>query len=108
MTRELCILSDLVDTRRVKHHLVQGGVTTVMNPPHFLILEGDNSSTGAMLYRFESNGECVGDTWHSNLNEAKKRASTEYEGLANNWQEIPDDCDMVEFGLSQFKAKLIP
>lgn len=61
-----------------------------------------------MLYRFDSNGDCVGDTWHLNLEEAKKSASTEYAGLTSNWQEIPDNCDMVEFGLSKFKVRSMP
>lgn len=108
MSRELCILSGPVDPTSVKHHLVKNGTHTAMPVPCFLILEGDSSPTGTMLYRFDENGECVGDTWHSNLEEAKKSASSEYLNIAINWQTIPENCDMVEFSLSKYKDSLTP
>lgn len=45
----------------------------------------------------QNSTEAVGDTWHKTIEEAKKRAIAEYEGLNRDWQEIPDGVDMNVF-----------
>ena len=67
-----------------------------MAPAQFLVIEAspEKPETGALLYRFDSKGDCVGDTWHRGVEEAKKDAAAEYEGLVQEWQEVSADVDI--------------
>src|SRR5271169_4471948 len=62
-----------------------------MGPAHFLVIE--EMHDGVFLYRFDAKGECVGDTWHMNLDDAKHQASYEFEGVLLNWQEEQQTVD---------------
>ena len=70
-----------------------------MGPAEFLVIEAEpeKPDTGALLYRFDGDGECVGDTWHRGVAEAKESAAAEYAGLAHDWQEIPAGVDISIF-----------
>jgi hypothetical protein len=73
-----------------------------MAAPRFLVVDGDNdTATGALLYRFDIHGNCVGDTWHKSLDEAKRQAADEYEGLLDSWEEIPSTIELEKFLSSQ-------
>jgi len=62
-----------------------------MGQAHSLVIE--EMPDGVFLYRFDSKGECVGDTWHMNLEDAKHQASYEFEGVVLNWKEQPQAVD---------------
>ena len=44
----------------------------VRDVARFLVIE--ETPEGFFLYRFDKNGQCVGDTWHANQEEAKEQA----------------------------------
>ena len=66
--------------------------------PQLLIVE--EKTDGIFLYRYNLNGECVGDTWHTTLADAQHQAEHEYDGLALSWREVPENIeDAAAFGL---------
>ena len=69
-----------------------------MGPAHFLLIEEIHD--GVFLYRFDAKGECVGDTWHMNLDDAKHQASSEFDGVLLNWQEEQQTVDELVSRLS--------
>ncbi len=103
MIRLFCLLSDAPLPEKVTHYIIpQAGSWAdrhIMPPPQFLIIEAtaENAATGAMLYRFDGAGECVGDTWHKNIEEAKISATAEYEDLLGEWQEIHKEIETNTF-----------
>ena len=112
MARELCILSGPVTATKIKHYLVKGSYANreLFSPPRFVVIDDgpeppvDPRGSGVMMYRFDANGDCVGDTWHESLDDAKRDAANEYEGLVQSWEEIPTAADMVDFGLTKLNA----
>ena len=106
----LCVLSGPVTSLKVKHVWVSDGQKYEMRPPTFLVIDvgpdppATPGGSGVMLFRFEATGECVGDTWHQNIDDAKHQASFEYEGLAQEWEEVPAGIDMVEYGIARVSA----
>jgi hypothetical protein len=68
----------------------------------FLLIE--NTPDGFFLYRYDKNGECVGDTWHADEEEAKEQATYEYGDGAKNWSNIPESVeDAAKFALALMK-----
>ncbi|MDE1152779.1 MAG: hypothetical protein PW788_09605 [Micavibrio sp.] len=71
-----------------------------LGPARFLTIE--ENEDGFFLYRFDDKGNCVGDTWHQSLNEAKEQADYEFEQTLKNWQDVPPDIqDASTFALHQ-------
>ena len=104
MTRLLCLLSGSAPpTTTVKHYRMPSGsrleIKQEMGPAECLVIEAEpgKPETGALLYRFDGSGECVGDTWHRSVDEAKGSAAAEYAGMAQDWQEIPEGVDISAF-----------
>lgn len=70
---------------------------------HGVLVDGEPVATGAMgdakwieisedsggfyLIRYNEAGECVGDTWHLTMGEAKGQAEFEYGVTAAEWRE---------------------
>lgn len=109
MRRFLCVLSAPVRSGKVKHYRIPAGAglgeQQEMPPPRLLVIETDTDKPerGALLYRFDSNGKCVGDTWHESIDAAQEYAGKEYEKALLIWREMPADMDidplaMVELG----------
>jgi hypothetical protein len=100
MSLLLCLLSGTPAATTVKHYLIPAGggmdQKQEMPPAQFLVIEAapEKPESGALLYRFDSKGECVGDTWHRSVEDAKKDAAGEYEGLVQDWQSISDGVDI--------------
>jgi hypothetical protein len=64
----------------------------------FFVIEG--KPDGMFLYRFNRSGQCVSDTWHLNINDAKDQAAYEYEGVVLVWDDVPQSVlDVGEYGL---------
>ena len=73
--------------------------------PVFLLLD-EKPSEGVFLFRYDAQGNCVGDTWHQNVAEAKEQARFEYESVLSKWIEIPTEVQSIqqilEFGFRAF------
>jgi hypothetical protein len=68
----------------------------------FLVIE--DTPDGFFLYRYDRSGECVGDTWHGNEEEAKEQADYEYGDGVSSWTNIPEGVDdVVKFALAHMK-----
>jgi hypothetical protein len=112
MIRLFCLLPDPVSSTKVKHYVIPAGgkydQKQEMGPAQLLVIEAmsENPDAGALLYRFASNGECVGDTWHKSIEDAKKQVVYEYDGLAKTWQQIPAGVVINEFVASELETLL--
>jgi hypothetical protein len=70
-----------------------------MGRPSLLLIKEDTN--GIFLYRFTSDGKCVGDTWHKSVEEAKSQAVFEFENSLSAWKPVPPEVeDAVLFGLA--------
>ena len=107
--RLLSILTGEQSSAKVRHYRglppeLTGGKDTrqKMGPALFLVIKEEKS--GIFLYRYSANGNCVGDTWHMSVDEAKDQAAYEYEGLVGKWSNVPPEVDdVVSFGLARSK-----
>jgi hypothetical protein len=108
-TRLFTILSGGTYAKRVKHYLgippeLAAGVDSRKEMESALFLVIENNADGTFLYRFDASGDCVGDTWHMTVEDAKQQAAFEFEGCVSNWQEIPQTVkDVAIFGLDAAK-----
>ena len=110
MTRLFTILSEGSRSSNVKHYLGLPPELTdgedARKEAHaalFLVIEG--KPDGVFLYRFSAGGDCVGDTWHMSVDDAKHQAAYEYEGPELNWRDIPQTVeDVAEYGLACARA----
>jgi hypothetical protein len=104
-TRLLSILSSSPTALKVKHYLctpaeLSAGVRQQMGSAAYLVIE--TSSNGVFLYRYNDKGECVGDTWHMTVDDARHQADYEYGGLLQEWQDVPEQVeDAAFFGLTR-------
>lgn len=62
-----------------------------LSRPRLLTIE--EKSDGIFMYRFTSEGERVGDTWHMSLEDAQHQAEYEYQELLSEWTPVPLDVD---------------
>jgi hypothetical protein len=107
--RLLSILTAEPPSAKVRHYRglppeLAGGKDTrqEMGPALFLVIKEEQS--GIFLYRYSASGDCVGDTWHMSVDEAKDQAAYEYEGLVGEWSSVPPEVDdVVSFGLARSK-----
>lgn len=99
-SRLFAALSEGTYSSKVKHYRgmppeLAGGTDTrkEMGSARFLVIE--INPDGVFLYRFDAEGDCVGDTWHMTVEHAKDQAAYEFEGLPLNWQDIPQSVEDV-------------
>jgi hypothetical protein len=48
---------------------------------------------GVFLLRLKDSGQCVGDTWHLSVEEAKEQAEIEFADHLSDWENIPLEVD---------------
>lgn len=107
---ETCLLSVLAEgepSRNVRHFVglppeLTGGIDSrrEMGPALFLAIYA--KADGIFLYRYDEKGNCVGDTWHQNVEDAKYQATFEYGERVGAWIGVsPDVEDVITFGLAQ-------
>jgi hypothetical protein len=104
-TRLVARVTGKLPEPKVKHYWgmpkeLTDGVDTriLMDWPSILLIEAQPNE--CLLYRYTSEGACVGDTWHQNLDDAKHQATYEFPNLISDWREVPDDVeDAVAFAL---------
>ena len=83
---------------RVKHYsgfpeeLEKGG-RKLLPLANILVIEG--SDQGYFLYRYSSNGEFAGDTWHRTLEEAYDQAENEFDILPDDWEKLPSEVENI-------------
>jgi hypothetical protein len=69
-----------------------------MSAPSVVVIE--ERRDGVFLFRFRASGECVGDTWHRSIDEAREQAEFEFGELLSAWRVVPTEVgDVVKFGL---------
>ncbi len=69
-----------------------------MEAPALVFIQ--ETSEGVLLFRFTSDGQVVGDTWHMTMEEAKQQAYFEFPEVLSPWKSVPADVeDVVAFGL---------
>jgi hypothetical protein len=59
-----------------------------------VVLQQDDQGN-AYLVRFTTHGEEVGDTWHTNITEAKGQAEFEYGDALSEWRAIPEGANDI-------------
>lgn len=70
---------------RIQSGLRSGNVTEMPSAIVVEILEQDG---GAMLLRFGYDGEFSGDTWHENVDSAKRQAAFEFDIREEDWEDV--------------------
>lgn len=69
-----------------------------MEAPALVLIE--ETSDGVFLFRFTADGQVVGDTWHTTVEEAKQQAHFEFPELLSGWKSVPANVEnVVAFGL---------
>jgi hypothetical protein len=69
---------------------------------HPAILAIEESPRGQIfLYRYSSDGESVGDTWHQSVEEAIEQAEGEYRDVLGPWLRVPAGQGALKFALNQ-------
>jgi hypothetical protein len=72
-----------------------GGSDTREEMVAALFLAIEEKPDGVFLYRYDAQGECVGDTWHMSVDDAKEQANYEYGSEVLNWQSTPQDIQNI-------------
>ncbi len=58
----------------------------------------DSSAQGTYLYRFDTTGTFVGDTWHANVDDGRHQAAFEFAADLGEWTSVPADViDLADF-----------
>ena len=81
------ISSNLNRTKHKVGEIQEDGTIVAEDLPIAAQVEIEDEGNGVYLYRYDSNGKCVGDTWHLTLAEAKNQAQFEYNIRDNDWTE---------------------
>jgi len=105
-SRTFAVLSDKISPLRVNQFLGMPPELTNGEDKRqdrgiacFLVIE--EKPEGFFLYRFNEDGNCVGDTWHANEEDAQEQADYEYGKGTKNWSSIPENVDdVVKFVLA--------
>jgi transposase len=87
---------------KVLEHLKSDEKIARMQQPCFLVIQ--ENKDGIFLYRYDAKGECIGDTWHLNIEDAKNQARHEYGNAVQEWEAVkPEADDVVSLGLARIK-----
>ena len=65
-----------------------GAVNSATRIPDATTIEIVEEDGAFFLFRLNDEGECLADTWHRTLDEAKAQAKLEYEVDDRDWAEI--------------------
>jgi len=69
------------------------GVAAAARTPVLLVIE--SKTDGVFLFRFSAERRCVGDTWHTSVDEAKSQAAFEFNELLTAWKVVPEKTEDV-------------
>jgi len=69
-------------------------------PPAALLIIDEEPEGGWLLIRYSGSGQFAGDTWHENLEEAKRQAHSEFGSVS--WKEAqPTPTEVHDFAIAQ-------
>jgi hypothetical protein len=54
-------------------------------------VEISEESEGFYLYHYNSDGECIADTWHESIEDAKEQAKFEFGILNDDWKPMENN-----------------
>ena len=72
-------------TRHYTASINNDGTKDLENIPIPKWVEISEEPSGFFLFHYNADGECISDTWHESLEEAKEQASFEFEIEDNDW-----------------------
>lgn len=86
---KLCakLSSNLSRTKHKVGEIQEDGTVVAEDLPIATQVEIVDEGNGVCLYRYDANGNCVGDTWHLTVDEAKGQAQFEYNINDDDWIE---------------------
>ncbi len=80
-------------TGKTRHYvgaLVDGRPVPVTELPIPVWVEISAEDAGVYLFRLDAEGNCLADSWHQTLEEARRQATFEYNIAPDEWTERPD------------------
>jgi len=94
--------------KRTKHYQgmppeLTGGVDLRREMAAASVLVIKHKHDGIFLFRYTTDGRCVGDTWHQSLEDAKEQAEMEFSEHVSEWKVVPLEVDPVAFALTQIE-----
>jgi hypothetical protein len=95
VAREFALIEASSEPLRTRHY-IRGGLA---RRPVVVILE--SKSDGVFLHRYGSDGVLVGDTWHLNVDHARRQAAYEFQDAMGSWTVVPHTApDALTFALA--------
>jgi hypothetical protein len=76
------LLYSRIDSRHRARHGVEWG-------PYGLAICEEKGGPGIFLFRCEDDWMPVRDSWHTTVEEAKRQAEAEWEGISSTWETPP-------------------
>jgi len=76
------------NTKHKVGELQADGTIITEDMPVATLVEIVDEGSGVYLYRYDVDGNCVGDTWHLTIDEAKSQAGFEYGIADGDWEAI--------------------
>lgn len=67
----------------------------VAMPVPQVVIATEGERRGWVLYRYTSEREVAGETWHPSMPDAKQQAAQEYGEALGGWREIPEGVDDI-------------
>ena len=77
-------------TQHAVGRIEDGESVKVHDLPVAKSVEIAEQSDGVYLYHYDAAGECIADTWHLSIDEAKAQAEFEFKIGKADWEEVRD------------------
>lgn len=90
-SRLVALVGAMSGERRAAHTAGFPLDPTKMLPVADVVLLVADDDAGAMLFRYTTDGEFGGDTWHATVAEAQEQAAYEYGDALIPWIEVPSE-----------------
>jgi hypothetical protein len=90
-SRLVALVGAMTGERRAAHTAGFPLDPTKMLPVADVVLLVADDDAGAMLFRYTTDGEFGGDTWHATVAEAQEQAAYEYGNALIPWIEVPSE-----------------
>jgi hypothetical protein len=87
----VALVGAMTGERRAAHTAGFPMDPTKMLPVADVVLLVADDDEGAMLFRYTTDGEFGGDTWHATVAEAQEQAAYEYGDALIPWIEVPTE-----------------
>jgi hypothetical protein len=87
----VALVGAMTGERRAAHTAGFPMDPTKMLPVADVVLLVADDEPGAMLFRYTTDGEFGGDTWHATVAEAQEQAAYEYGDALIPWIEVPSE-----------------